>query len=48
MDFGRLPMIAVVGAILYGEPLELLVFVGAALVLSANLMNLRAERRRVA
>lgn len=47
-DFGRLPMIAVVGALLYGEPLEVAVFVGAAMVLTANLMNLRAERRRPA
>ncbi|MDF2232711.1 DMT family transporter [Albimonas sp. CAU 1670] len=48
MDFGRLPMIAVVAAILYGEPLELAVLLGGALVLSANLINLRAERRRAA
>jgi len=48
MDFGRLPMIAVVGMLLYAEPLEPAVFAGAALVLSANLINLRAERRRAA
>ncbi len=46
MDFGRLPMIAVVGMLLYAEPLQAAVFAGAALVLTANLINLRAERRR--
>jgi drug/metabolite transporter (DMT)-like permease len=48
MEFARPPMIAVVGVVLYGEALEAAVFVGAAVVLAANLMNIRAERRRVA
>lgn len=47
MDFARLPVIAVVGMLLYGEPLELAVFVGGALILAGNLLNLRAERRRL-
>lgn len=46
MEFLRLPMIAMVGMLLYGEPLEAAVFLGAGVVLAANLMNLRAERRR--
>jgi len=45
MEFVRLPMIAVVGALFYAEPLEAAVFAGAALVLSGNLLNIRAERR---
>lgn len=46
MDFARLPIIAVVGMILYGESLEVAVFAGAALILASNLMNIRAGRRR--
>ena len=48
MEFIRLPLIAVVGMWLYGEPLRLAVFVGAALIVTGNLMNLRAEARRAA
>jgi drug/metabolite transporter (DMT)-like permease len=46
MDFARLPIIAVVGMVLYSEALEVAVFVGAALILAGNLMNTRAGRRR--
>ncbi len=48
MEFLRLPLFAVTGFLLYGEPVEVAVFVGAAVVLAANLMNIRAERRRTA
>ena len=46
MDFVRLPIIAVVGMVLYDERLEIAVFAGAALILASNLMNIRAARRR--
>ncbi len=45
MDFARLPVIAMVGMVLYGEALQPLVFAGAALIFTANMVNLRAERR---
>ncbi len=45
MEFLRLPIIAVVGMLLYGEPLELAVFAGGVLILIGNLINIRAERR---
>ncbi len=45
MDFIRLPLIAVVGMVLYAEPLELWVLLGGALVLLGNYGNLMAERR---
>lgn len=45
LDFLRLPVIAIVGMALYGEPLELLVFVGGAVIFTANVINLRAESR---
>lgn len=46
MEFMRLPVIAVAAAFLYGEPLEVAVFAGAALIVLGNLVNLRAGRRR--
>ncbi|MFV9504531.1 MAG: DMT family transporter [Oscillochloridaceae bacterium umkhey_bin13] len=47
MDFLRLPLIAVVGALFYQEPLDLLVLVGAAIMLFGNWINIQAERRRL-
>ena len=44
MDFMRLPVIAVVGMVLYGEALEAAVFLGAGLILAGNLVNLRGAR----
>jgi drug/metabolite transporter (DMT)-like permease len=40
VDFARLPVIAVVGALAYGEPLEIAVLAGGLMILAANLMNL--------
>lgn len=45
-DFTRLPVIAVVGMMLYHEPLEIWVFVGAAVIFAANYMNIVAENRK--
>ncbi|MCP5086368.1 MAG: DMT family transporter [Rhodobacteraceae bacterium] len=44
MEFLRLPLIAVVGWLLYSEALEVVVFVGAALVFGANYLNIRSEQ----
>ena len=44
LDFARLPVIAVVGWAAYGEPLDPLVFAGAALILLGNLLTLRRSR----
>ncbi len=46
LEFLRLPLVAVVGLFLYNEPLLATVFIGAALVFAANLMNILAEQRR--
>ena len=43
MDFMRIPLIAVVGWWLYGEPLDAYVFAGAGLIVIGVLWNLRAE-----
>lgn len=45
MDFLRLPLIAAVGVLLYAEPLDLWVLGGGLVVVLANLINLRNERR---
>lgn len=45
MEFIRLPLIALVGMWVYGEPLRAPVFAGAALIVLGNLINLRAETR---
>ena len=47
MDFARLPVIAVVGAVLYAEALEWPVVAGAVLIIAANWYGVRAEGRRV-
>jgi drug/metabolite transporter (DMT)-like permease len=46
MEFARLPVIAVVGMLLYGEPLEFAVLAGAALILAGNTANMLGGRRR--
>jgi drug/metabolite transporter (DMT)-like permease len=48
LDFLRIPLIALVGWWLYGEPLDVLVFAGAGLIISGVLWNLRAETVRPA
>ena len=45
MDFLRLPLIMVVGFILYNESIEHMVLIGAAIVIVANLLNIFGERR---
>jgi drug/metabolite transporter (DMT)-like permease len=47
LDFARLPLIAVVGMVFYGEALEFAVFAGALLIFLANYLNIRAEQRRI-
>ncbi len=46
IDFLRLPLIAVVGMLFYGEPLDRWVMIGGAIIFTANWINLRAETRR--
>ena len=47
IDFMRLPLIAVVGAFAYGEPLDPWVFVGAAIIFTGTYYSLSREARRV-
>ena len=43
IDFLRLPLIALVGMMLYEEPLDLWVLVGGAVIFAANWINIRSE-----
>jgi len=46
VDFLRLPVIALLGLVLYQEQIELLVILGAAIIFGANYLNLWSETRR--
>ncbi len=46
IDFVRLPTIAIVGMLLYGEALDAWVFVGATVILAANYANIWYANRR--
>lgn len=45
LDFFRLPLIAVIGVLLYGEQFEISLIVGGFLMLSGNLVSLRETAR---
>ena len=46
IDFIRLPTIAVVGMLVYGEVVDLWVFIGAAIIFAGNYLNILVETRR--
>ena len=46
MEFIRLPVMAIVGMMLYAEQLEIAVFVGGTVILAGNLLNINAERKK--
>ena len=43
VDFARLPLIAVIGVVFYGESLDFYLVLGAALILAANYLNLKRQ-----
>lgn len=45
IDFARLPVIALIGAMFYAEPLDPWVLLGAAAIFAANWVNIRTESR---
>ncbi|MDW4497769.1 DMT family transporter [Sulfitobacter sp. D35] len=45
MDFIRLPAIAIIAMLLYAEPLDPLVFLGAAIIFGGNYLNIWRETR---
>ncbi len=46
VDFLRLPLIAVIGLMVYGESIDALVIVGAGVIFGANYLNLWVETRK--
>jgi drug/metabolite transporter (DMT)-like permease len=46
MDFLRVPLIAVIGWMFYGEHLDAFVFAGAGLIVAGVLLNVRGEAQR--
>ena len=46
LDFMRLPLISVIGFLIYDEAFELPILVGAVVIFIAILLNLRAEKQR--
>jgi drug/metabolite transporter (DMT)-like permease len=46
IDFARLPIVALVGMILYNEALSIWVFLGAVVIFGANYANILSEKRR--
>ena len=46
IDFTRLPTIAIIGMLVYGEVLDIWVFVGAAVIFAGNYLNIWMETRR--
>ena len=48
LDFMRIPLIAVIGWLLYGEPLDGFIFLGAGPILAGILWNLHSEATRAA
>jgi drug/metabolite transporter (DMT)-like permease len=46
IDFARLPLIAVAGAVLYGEAIDAAVLVGATIIFAGNYLNVWSETRR--
>ena len=48
LDFMRLPLISVIGFLIYDEAFELPILVGAVVIFIAILLNLRAEKQRQA
>ena len=47
MDFLRLPLIAGVGFLLYGEPMEWAVLIGALVMFTGNYVSIRAEKKKL-
>ena len=47
MDFLRLPLIAAVGFLVYGENLDWFVLAGGVVMFSGNLLNIQAEKKRI-
>jgi len=48
IDFLRLPIIAIIGAVFYNEAIDVWIIIGAIIIFSANYLNIRSETKRAA
>jgi len=48
IDFLRLPIIAIIGAVFYSEAIDVWIIIGAIIIFSANYLNIRSETKRAA
>ena len=46
VDFIRLPLIAIIGLLVYDEPVDIFVILGAVVIFGANYLNMWSETRR--
>jgi drug/metabolite transporter (DMT)-like permease len=46
IDFARLPTVAILGALIYGEQLDPFIFLGAALIFGGNYLNITKRQSR--
>lgn len=46
IDFARLPVVAIIGMLLYNEVIDIWVFIGAAIIFAGNYLNIWSETRR--
>ena len=46
LDFLRLPLIALIGVVFYAEPFEVAILLGGVLMMTGNMLNIAASRRR--
>lgn len=46
IDFARLPVVALIGVLLYNEPIEVVVIIGAVVIFAANYANILVETRK--
>ena len=46
LDLVRLPVIAVVGMVLYNEALDIWVLIGAVVIFAGNYLNILSETRK--
>ena len=47
VDFARLPVIAIVGYLVYNESIDVFVLIGAIIIFAANYLNIWSETRKV-
>ena len=47
IDFLRMPLIAMVGVLFYGEPLDMAILLGAAVIFAGTYYSIRRESRRI-